>query len=77
MEESEAGTYSAAAGNHGVLDLTFPNNRLFGIQRDIQVFREFKPKKDTIEYTQFTRVATQIENAASFVTTKQIKLRSL
>ena len=77
MEEIESGTYSGAAGNHGVLDLTFPDNRLFGIQRDIQVFREFKPKKDTIEYTQFIRCATQIENAESFVHTKQIKLRSL
>lgn len=77
MEESEAGSYSGAAGSHGVLELTFPDNRILGIQRDIQVFREFKPKKDTIEYTQFIRIANQIENEESFVHVKNIKLRSL
>lgn len=77
MEETESGTYSGAAGFHGALDLTFPDNRLFGIQRDIVIYREFKPKKDTIEYTQFIRVANQIENTEAFVTVKNLKLRSL
>lgn len=77
MEESEDGDYSAASGSHGVVELTFPDNRLFGIQRDIQVFREFKPKKDTIEYTQYVRVANQVENTESYVHVKNIKLRSL
>jgi hypothetical protein len=77
MQEDEAGTYSAAAGNHGNLELTFPDNRIIGIQRDITVFREFKPKKDAIEYTQFIRVACQIENTDSFVHVRNVKLRSL
>jgi len=37
------------------LDLTFPQNRVWGFQRDITVNREYKPKKDTIEYTIFVR----------------------
>ena len=77
MEESESGDYSGAAGSHGVVELTFPDNRIFGIQRDIQVFREFKPKKDTIEYTQYVRIANQIENTEAYVHVKNIKLRSL
>lgn len=74
--ETEAGSYSGAAGNHGIVELTFPNNRIWGIQRDVVVYREFKPKKDTIEYTQFIRVANQIENAEAYVHVKNVKVRS-
>jgi hypothetical protein len=75
-EETEAGTYTAASGNHGVVELTFPTNRIIGIQRDIVVYREFKPKKDTIEYTQYIRVTNQIENAAAYVHVRNVKGRS-
>jgi hypothetical protein len=74
--ETETGTYTAASGNHGIVELTFPQNRIIGIQRDIVVYREFKPKKDTIEYTQFIRVANAIENGASYVHVRNIKVRS-
>jgi len=74
--ETETGTYTAASGNHGIVELTFPQNRIIGIQRDITVYREFKPKKDTIEYTQFIRVANQIENAAAYVHVRNVKVRS-
>jgi len=74
--ETETGTYTAASGNHGVVELTFPQNRIIGIQRDIVVYREFKPKKDTIEYTQFIRVANAIENGASYVHVRNVKVRS-
>lgn len=75
MEETEAGTYSGATGNHGIVDLTFPPNRLVGIQREIVVYREFKPKKDTIEYTQYVRVAGQIEHTDAWVHVKNVKVR--
>jgi len=39
----------------GYVDLTFPSNRVWGFQRDITVNREYKAKKDTIEYTVFVR----------------------
>lgn len=77
MPETVAGDYSGAAGSHGYVELTFPNNRVIGIHRDITVYRQFKPKTDTIEYTQFMRVANNIENANSYVIAKNVKLRSL
>ena len=43
------------------VDLTFPANRVWGFQRDITVNREYKPKKDTIEYTVFVRFGCQWE----------------
>lgn len=75
-EETEAGSYSGATGNHGVVELTYPENRIVGIQRDIVIYREFKPKKDAIEYTQFIRVANQIENAAGYVHVRNVKVRT-
>ena len=45
----------------GYVDLTFPQNRVWGFQRDITVNREYKPKKDTIEYTVFIRFGIQWE----------------
>jgi HK97 family phage major capsid protein len=45
----------------GYVDLTFPSNRIWGFQRDITVNREYKPKKDTIEYTVFVRFGIQWE----------------
>jgi hypothetical protein len=77
MPEAAAGDYSGQSGSHGHIELTFPNNRVIGIHRDITVYRQFKPKTDTIEYTQFMRVASNIENAESYVIGKNVKLRSL
>lgn len=77
FEETEAGDYVDPDGDHGIVELTFPDNRLFGIQRDIVVYREFQPKKDTIEYTQFIRVANQIENEEAYVHVKNVRVRSL
>jgi HK97 family phage major capsid protein len=45
----------------GYVSLTFPQNRIWGFQRDVTVHREFKPKKDTVEYTVFVRFGVQIE----------------
>ena len=73
--ETKTGTYSGASGQHGDLWLTFPQNLLWGVKREIQVYREFKPKKDTIEYTMYTRVGVQIENADAFVVVKNIKIQ--
>ena len=46
---------------HGYVSLTFPENRIWGFQRDVTVHREFKPKKDTVEYTVFLRFGVAIE----------------
>lgn len=77
MPEAATGDYSGASGSHAFVELTFPNNRIVGIHRDITVYREFKPKADTIQYTQYMRVASNIENAESYVIAKNVKLRSL
>ena len=37
------------------VEITFPQNRIWGFQRDITVNRFYVPKKDTIEYTVFVR----------------------
>jgi hypothetical protein len=73
--ETKTGTYSGASGQHGEVWLTFPQNLLWGVKREIQVYREFKPKKDTIEYTMYTRVGVQIENADAFVVVKNVKIQ--
>lgn len=72
--ETLDGDYSGATGDHGDLWLTFPKNLLWGVKREIQVYREFKPKKDTIEYTMYCRVGTQIENVDAFVVVKNVKV---
>lgn len=69
-DRSAAGV--AGAGNTTDLWLTFPENLIWGIKRDITVYREFKPKKDTIEYTVYTRQGVQIENLDAFVVVTNI-----
>jgi len=64
---------SPAVAGHGYVELTFPQNRIWGIKREIQVEREYKPKKDAIEYTVFARVGVQIENADAYVVSKNVK----
>jgi hypothetical protein len=76
FDETLDGDYSGATGDHGDVWLTFPQNLLWGIKREIQVYREFKPKKDTVEYTMFCRVGTQIENVDAFVVVKNVKVAS-
>lgn len=66
------GAQSNAGGTTTDLWLTFPDNMIWGIKRDIVVYREFKPKKDTIEYTVYTRQGVQIENLDAFVVVKNI-----
>tara|TARA_Y100001949_G_scaffold15720_1_gene11356 strand:- start:287 stop:757 length:471 start_codon:yes stop_codon:yes gene_type:complete len=76
LPEDVAGSYDSPSGVHGYIILTFPNNHIVGIQREITVYREFKPKKDTIEYTQYNRVAQNIENAEAYVIAQDVKIRA-
>jgi hypothetical protein len=77
MPETVAGDYSPTSGSHGYVELTFPNNKVIGIHRDITLYRQFQPKTDTIEYTQFMRIANNVENLDSYVIAKNVKLRTL
>lgn len=74
MDETLAGTYSSPSGLHGDLHLTFPQNFIVGIKRDVTVYRLFQPKKDTIEYTLFIRVGAQMENYDAHVIVKNVKV---
>jgi hypothetical protein len=60
--------------NHTDLWLTFPENLIWGIKRDVTVYREFKPKKDTVEYTVYTRQGVQIENLDAFVVLRNVRI---
>jgi hypothetical protein len=70
--EDIQGSYSGATVGHGLGVWTFPKNMIVGVQREIKVYREYKPKKDAIEYTVYTRVANQIENLDAAVTVTDI-----
>ncbi len=76
LPETQTGTYSGASGSHGDVHLTFPNNIVIGIKRDVTVYRFFWPRKDSIEYTMYTRVGVQIEQADCWVVVKNIKVAS-
>ena len=74
FDEAKVGDYSGAgSAEHSDIWLTFPKNLIWAIKREIVVYREFKPKKDAIEYTLYTRVGTAIENGDAFVVVKNVK----
>ena len=66
-------SYVSASGSYGDVHLTFPQNFIVGIKRDVVVYRVFQPKKDTIEYTLFIRVGCAIENYDAHVIVKNVK----
>lgn len=74
IPEDANGSYSGATGDHGSGFWTFPNNLIIGVQREIKIYREYKPKKDTIEYTVYARVANAIENLDAAVLVTDIKV---
>jgi len=76
LPETQTGDYSGATGSHGDIHLTFPNNVVIGIKRDVTVYRFFWPRKDSIEYTMYTRVGVQIEQANAWVVVKNVKVAS-
>ena len=75
--DDKAGTYSggqSAAKVHGEAWLTDPKNLIWAVKREVQVFREFKPKKDSIEYTLYTRFGAAIEDGNAMVVAKNIRV---
>jgi len=74
MDETRAGDYTSPSGLHGDVHLTFPQNFIIGIKRDVTVYRLFQPKKDTIEYTLFIRVGCAVENYDAHVIVKNVKV---
>jgi hypothetical protein len=88
FEEDNVGTYDAGdavtpkgeedpsdptAAYHGYIELTHPDNRLWGIKREVKVYRKFAEKKDAIEYTVFTRQGVQIDNLDAYVVVNNVR----
>ena len=67
-------TTGTTTGLHGEVHLTFPQNFIIGIKRDVVVYRLFQPKKDTIEYTLFIRVGCAIENYDAHVIVQNVRV---
>jgi len=57
----------ATSDQTGSVWLTNPQNLVWGILREVQVMNEYVAKKDTIEYTVYTRVAAAVEEVGAFV----------
>lgn len=85
--ENRDGDYDTDSGTSGVqlpsssidhtdLWLVDPQNLLWGVKRDITVYRQFQPKKDTVEYTVYVRQGVQIENLDAFVVLKNVRIAS-
>ncbi len=66
---------NAAGGLSSDLWLVDPQNLIWGVKREIQVYRQFVPRKDTIEYTMFTRVGCTVENPNAAVLVKNVGYR--
>ncbi len=68
--------YETASGETGSdVWLTNAQNLLWGVKREIKVYREFQPKKDTIEYTLFTRVGAAVKNPHAAVVIKNVSYK--
>lgn len=65
--------YEVGGATHSDVWLVDGQNLIWGVKREIQVYRQFVPRKDTIEYTMFTRVGTSIENPNAAVLVKNVK----
>ena len=72
FNEANADTEVSDLEDTSYLELTAPKNRIWGIHRDIQLFREYVVKKDTIEYTMYIRAAWAWQNLDAVVTVTNI-----
>jgi len=74
MDTLQTGSYSGSTGNvHGDAWLLDPQNLIWAIKREVEVFREFKPKKDSTEYTVYCRSGVQVEHGEAAVVVRNIK----
>jgi hypothetical protein len=60
-------------GTDGYFVLTHPDNHIWGVKREVKVYRSFAEKKDAIEYTVFTRQGVQIDNLDAYVVVQNIE----
>lgn len=77
FDENKTGDYSGGTASqaiHSEIWLTNPQNLIWAMKREVQVYRTFQPKKDAIEYVLYCRVGTAIENGDAFVVVKNVKV---
>ena len=65
----------SASDTVGHIELTIPQNRIWGVKRDIEFYSEFKPKKDTTEHTMFLRFGIQVENWDAYVAVDNVRVK--
>ncbi|ASZ74886.1 virion structural protein [Rhodococcus phage Trina] len=75
FNQVNAATGTSGADDTSFIELTTPKNRIIGIQRDIQVGKEYKIKKDAIEYTMYLRFAIAWQNLDAVVTVDNIPVQ--
>lgn len=56
----------------GEIWLTDPNNLIWGVRREIEVFSRFNQKTDSVEYTVYTRVAAAVEEHDAIVVASNV-----
>ena len=72
LDGSGSGT---ATGKGSDVWLTDPQNLIWGVRRAVQVYREFKPRKDTYEFTMYARVGVNVEEPKATVVVKNVAYR--
>lgn len=68
FNEANASTGVPALAGTSYMELTAPQNRVVGVQREIRLYRKFAEKKDTTEYTMYYRAGIAWQNLDAVVT---------
>lgn len=76
FDEDSATVAAPTTDFRGCVELTFPQNRIWGIKRDIEFYDEFKPRKDSTEYTMYMRFGVQVENWDAYVRVKNVRVKA-
>jgi phage antirepressor YoqD-like protein len=76
FDESANATVAPLTDYLGRVELTVPSNRIWGIKRDIEFYDEFKPRKDSTEYTMYMRFGIQVENWDAYVAITDVRVKA-
>jgi len=74
-EETAAYSATSTPDTLGHVELTVPQNRIWGVKREIEFYSEFQPKKDTTEHTMYLRFGVQVENWDVYAVVKNIRVK--
>lgn len=74
FNETNAGTGSTPGSASTFLEFTAPKNRLIGVQRNIQIMKQYSQHKDTWEYTCYVRFGLGVQDWDNYVTITGVPL---